>query len=81
MTARGLAPPAAPHSQKSRTLGGQRPLGDQKARTLAPAAAPEEDWGGLPGAVQASKCGAINNQIVKTADAIHASAALPRTSR
>ena len=27
------------------------------------------DWGGLPAAIQASKCGAINNQLVKAQDA------------
>jgi len=30
---------------------------------------PEEDWGGLPGAVAASRCGAINHQLVQARDA------------
>jgi hypothetical protein len=30
---------------------------------------PVEDWGGLPAAVLASRCGALNNQLSKAADA------------
>lgn len=32
------------------------------------AATPVNDWAGLPAAIKASKCGAINHQIVKAAD-------------
>ena len=35
---------------------------------LPPTAPAVDDWGGLPGAVKASKCGAINNQMVNAAD-------------
>ena len=43
----------------------------QPQRPPAPAAAsdPASDWGGLPAAIAASKCGAINQQLVKAADA------------
>jgi len=41
-----------------------------KRKKRAPAAAdPSADWGGLPAAIVASKCGAINSKLVKSADA------------
>ena len=35
---------------------------------VPPTAPAVDDWGGLPGAVKASKAGAINNQMVQAAD-------------
>jgi len=42
------------------------PLACRRAPTpvLNAAAAPVDDWGGLPGAIKSSKCGAINYQII-----------------
>ena len=41
------------------------PLACRRAPTpvLNAAAAPVDDWGGLPGAIKSSKCGAINYQV------------------
>ena len=41
--------------------------GRRRALAMMAATAPPvtEDWGGLPGAVKASRCGALNNQMVK----------------
>jgi len=51
------------------SLAATRLAGVQCSATPAASANPADDWGGLPAAIAASRCGAINTQLVKAADA------------
>ena len=60
------APPEAPlGAQAANSADGTKPA----AAAAAAVTAPGSDWGGLPAAMIASKCGAINSRLVKSRDA------------